>query len=389
MTSSRRCLATPGLLVALGLSLACEPPGATAPSRVPVRPDAVLNVPYPVSEPERIEGAGRKTLSEAQFVFISLGAPPDERDHALPERVASEGPMLLAHHFGPVGTHATAWQELRRLAFGRGIPPRGQAQPVPAEEVEALGLQAPASSVWLVGPDGSCRAEVGEPLVGVYDGPEDTVAVGYRLEGCSGRRWAQVGIISDGIPVDFRWVPAELSSEQILAYGSEWDDPLPTLVDPPAWSHAMTPGFDQVRVHEIPDVSPRVLQLHRAWTSEHPDRTERAWCEIEAAWSHTEGWYNGRWIDPVPWVPDATDPFLLGAFVNGEQVDAVLYDDRFDGLVVVPPGPLDDMNDASAWTQVFVPTGHYHDDELTRWGVEPARGALPLGPRCETDGDSP
>ena len=74
---------------------------------------------------------------------------------------------------------------------------------------------------------------------------------------------------------------------------------------------------------------------------------------------------------------------MLGAFVNGAQVDAMIYDDRLDGLVVVPPGPLDDMDDPQAWRQVFVPTGLYDAETLAGWGVQPARGPGPIGPPCD------
>ena len=87
--------------------------------------------------------------------------------------------------------------------------------------------------------------------------------------------------------------------------------------------------------------------------------------------------------DPVPFTAEAVGPFMLGAFVNGPQVDAVIYDDHLDALIIVPPGPLDDMDDTGAWTQVFVTTGPYDDAELDAWGVDPARGPLPVGPSCE------
>jgi hypothetical protein len=376
-----------GLVPALALVTACERGGAATPSRVPGDGSGlVLNVPYPVADGERIEGAGRAALARASFVQIALGATPDDRDHALPERFGwdGEGPLLVAHHVEPVGTALGPWQQLRRLGFGRVEPERGRAVPVEdAAAVEALGFHPPATVVWLVGPRGMCRAEVGGPVVAAYDGAEDTVMLGYQLVGCTGRQWAQIGIVSDAVPVDFHWVPAVAAPEVVLAHGRAWDDPLATLVEPPKWSRADDPRYDLLRLREIPGASPRVLQVNEAWLATLPEDHDGPWCEIDVAWSRTDGWFNGRWIDPVPFTTDAVGPFMLGAFVNGAQVDAVIYDDRLDGLVVIPPGPLDDMDDPAAWQQVFVPTGSHDPATLSAWGVEPARGPLPVGPACE------
>jgi hypothetical protein len=384
--SRARAVLVASLVSGLGLAAACDRNGAAAtPSRVPGDgADFVPGVPYPVADGERIEGAGRASLARASFVLVALGGTPDDRDHALPERIAWEGgPLLVAHHVEPLGTSLGPWQRLRRLGFGREEPVRGQAVAVDAAEVEELGFHPPAAVVWPVGPRGMCRTEVGGPVVAVYDGAEDTVMVGYQLVGCSGRQWAQIGIVSDSLPVDFRWVPATASPDVVLAHGGAWDDPLAALVDVPSWSHPGDPSFDLVRLREIPGASPRVLQAHHAWLSALPEDHAGPWCEIDVAWARTDGWYNGRWIDRVPFTPDAVGPFMLGAFVNGTQVDAVLYEDRLDGLVVIPPGPLDDVDDPAAWRQVFVPTGSHDPATLGAWGVEPARGPLPVGPACE------
>ena len=241
-------------------------------------------------------------------MFIGLGAPPDDRDHALPEHLTSVGPLLLAHHLEPVGESVRTWQALRRLAFDRVAPTPGQAAPVPAAEVEALGLTPPAAAVWLVGPRGTCRATVGDPQVGSDLGAPDTLVVGYRLDGCEGRQWAQIGIVADAIPVDFRWIPAQDAADMTFARSEAWDDPLAPLVEPPAWEHESDARFESVRLREIPGVSPRVVQVHRAWLSERPEQTERPWCEIDVAWSRADGWTNERWIDPIPGTPTRWAP---------------------------------------------------------------------------------
>ena len=380
LTMPTVALVTTAAVIASSL-LACELPGAK-PSRVPGDGSgAVLNVPYPMADPERVEGVGRQALADAQYVFISLGATPTDRDHALPERFEYEGPVLVAHHVDPGGPNARAWLPLRRLAFGRSTPPRGVAVAVDAVNVEELGLVAPAESVWLVGPRGTCRAHVGTPVIAAYDGADDTVMVGYQLEGCLGDGWAQIGIVAAAIPIDFRWVPAETTTEHITPHGGPWHDPLANVIEPPAWSSTQDPTLDIIRVREIPGAQPRVVQARYAWLAE-PDDDTRPWCEVETRWSRTDGLFNDRWIDAIPWTADAVGPYMLGAFVNGSQVDAVIYDDRFDGLVVVPPGPLDDMADADAWTQVFVPTGMFDARTLEGWGAQPARGDGPVGAPC-------
>lgn len=378
----------------VGLVPACDRSGAALPSRVPGDAGLVLGVPYPIAEGERIEGAGRVALAKASFVHIALGAPPDDRDHALPERFAwdGEGPLLVAHHIAPVGPASTTWSELRRLGFGRKPPALGRAVPVDGAEVEALGLRPPAALVWLVGPRGTCRAEVGQPVVAMVegtDGTDGTAIVAYSLGGCTGRAWAQIGIVADALPVDFRWVPAVASPDVTLAHGRAWDDPLAPLIAIPTWSHAEEPRLDLMRLREIPGASPRVLQVHLAWLAADPEAHEGPWCELDVAWARTDGWVHDTWIDAVPFSPEAVGPFMLGAFVNDTQVDAVIYDDRLDGLVVVPPGPLDDMDDPAAWRQVFVLTGSHEAASLASWGVEPARGPRPVGPACERDEPAP
>jgi hypothetical protein len=387
--------AVPVAILTLGLVAACERPGAAVPSRVPGDgAGVVLNVPYPMVDGERIEGAGRAALARASFVLVALGATPDDRDHALPERItwSGDGPLLVAHHVEPDGPTAVLWQALHRTGFRREAHERGRAVPVDVAEIEALGLRPPAAIVWLVGPRGSCRAEVGPPVLAQYPGAADTVMVGYALQGCAGREWAQIGIVAESIPVDFRWVPALASPDVVAPHDHGWEDPLAALIELPAWSYEAAPRFDLVRLREIPGASPRVLQIHHALLADLPHETdgaEGAWCDIAVAWTRTDGWYNERWIDAVPFSSDAVGPFLLGAFVNGPQVDAVLYDDRFDGLVVIPPGPLDDMDDPAAWRQVFVPTGAHDAATLAAWGVEPARGPLPVGPTCAADVPTP
>ncbi len=370
----------PSLALALLLPTSCESPSGP-PSRVPGESGLALSVPYPVAEAERIEGAGRRALGDARFVFIGGVTETDPSDHALPQMLVTEGPVLIAHHIESVGPSTSTWQRLRRLAFGR-VEPSVEAVTVPAAEVEALDLRPPTTRVWLVGPQGTCQATVGDAVIGRYRGEHEILAVGYRLEGCPQQPWAQIGIVADTIPVDFRWVPADPSVESVFPHGQSWDDPLAAVIEPPAWSHPAEPALDQVRMREIPGASPRVIQLQHAWLASPPDDPERPWCEIDVAWSRADGWYNERWLDPIPWDPDAVGPFMLGAFLNGEQVDAVIYDDRFDGLVVVPPGPLDDMDDPESWRQVFVPTGRHAEDTLAQWGIQPARGPAPVGPAC-------
>lgn len=375
------CLAMAGL--GLGLGSACErpgsAPGSSPPGRVPVGSDAaMLDVPYPIGEPERIEGAGRRALVDARFAFVSRGGIDETGLHALPERVASEGPLLIAHH---VLADQRAWVELRRLAFGRVDAPAGQAVEVDEAELVELSLVRPADALWLVGPRGTCRARVTTPVVSAIEGL-DALVVAYRLEDCPGHAWAQIGIIADAIPVDFRWVPARSAEELVVPYG-ELDESIAPVLPAPAWSSPEPPRFELLQMREVPDAEPRVIQAHRSWLSAVPEEGSSTWCQVEAASTRLDGWFNGRWLDAIPWVPDAEGPYMLGAFVNGTQVDAVIYDDRFDGLVVVPPGPLDDVDDAKAWTQTFVPTGPYRESELGAWGIRPERGMRPLGARCE------
>lgn len=279
-------------LLLLVLVAACERPGSAIPGRVPGGGLGVVpNVPYPMADGERIEGVGRAALAEASFVLIALGSTPEDRDHGLPERIVWDGddPLVVAHHIEQDGPAGSTWQQLRRLGFGGDEPEPGRAVRVEGPQVEALGLRPPAAIVWLVGPRGSCRAEVGQPVVAAYEGTGATMMVGYTLRGCSGREWAQIGIVADAIPIDFRWVPATASPEVVVPVGRGWDDPIAELLEAPPWSRETPPSFELARVREIVGASPRVLQIHHALLDQRPDQDDPAWCDVGVAWSRSDG----------------------------------------------------------------------------------------------------
>lgn len=351
-------------------------PAPTKPERAPHR-GPMLNVPYPIAEAERVEGIGRAALRDAKFVYLDLAEAKPSEQIAPPRGLDANGPVVVSHH---VERGHPAFWALWRLPFegpGHTVP-----LPLSADEIAEFGLSAPAPTIWVVGRRGSCRGTTTAPVAQRDPSGRERVTVGYRLEGCNGSAWAPIGIVASALPIDFRWAPAATVVDESVIPGQGWKHPLAEHIEWPRWAEGSDPALNLVRVREIPEADPRVVQLRIASLDALPSGDERPWCDRTVAWSLVDGWYNERWIDPIVWHREAIAPYLLGAFVNGTQVDAVIYDDALDGLVVIPPGPLDELDDPDAWTQVFVASGQHDDEALASWAQQSIDGGLPPGPAC-------
>jgi hypothetical protein len=72
------------------------------------------------------------------------------------------------------------------------------------------GVDAPPSTAWLVGPDGTCEADVDRNTtrLEVFEDFETEVAFSFDLTGCTGTAWAPVAIVAGTPAPGLRWYPA-------------------------------------------------------------------------------------------------------------------------------------------------------------------------------------
>lgn len=72
-------------------------------------------------------------------------------------------------------------------------------------------VEPPPSTVWLVGPDGVCEADVQATTarLDLYEGGETEAAVLFALSGCAGMAWAPLAIVTGTPTPELRWFPAK------------------------------------------------------------------------------------------------------------------------------------------------------------------------------------
>lgn len=82
--------------------------------------------------------------------------------------------------------------------------------PVARLAAAAPSVEVPPASVWLLGPDGACKARVeqGTARLDLHEGgPDYQVSVSFALSGCAGTAWAPVAIAGDVPAPGLRWFP--------------------------------------------------------------------------------------------------------------------------------------------------------------------------------------
>ncbi|MBL4683440.1 MAG: hypothetical protein JKY37_02530 [Nannocystaceae bacterium] len=388
------------------LLVSCNPRGTTRPRSGGVHNIAGLGIPYPIGEPETIEGWSRAALSRATFAVVMRTDDPGP----FADRGTGPGPVMVGEQVHEAETQA--FDALLSHAFEGRRPRLGSAVVATARDLAKLGYWPPAPSVFLVGPDSNCRAEVGAPTIGYYRTEADILQIDWALEGCDvDTAWGPVAVVTDRFPEDTVWVPAELGLDARYSDGERWRGPLASAIEPPNWSANVDAEFEIVRVLQIPDTHPTVVQVYDSLV--RPDETDEARQRLAAAGldpacadTHAteiaHGFWNGNALDlfapgqAPPGAPsggleggefeaptdEQVEPHLLGAFVRGEQIDGLVYDQRLDALVVIPPAPT--MQGNSAWVRTTLPAGIHSDYARASWGYLPTSDASPIGDPCES-----
>ncbi|MEM6992657.1 MAG: hypothetical protein AAF721_19240 [Myxococcota bacterium] len=381
----------------LGGALSCNPTGATTTPGRSGRgnPPIGLGIPYPVGEPETVEGWSRAALARASFAVV-MGTGGDE---AFDRRVAGSGPVVVGQHIRETDDDGRPFDALLRRAF-RGKRPRAPASvAIEPQRLAELGILPPAPSIFVVGPTSNCRASVGAPTVGYYRADQDILEVDWALDGCDeGVAWAPIGVIANRLPEDTVWVAAELGLDAQFEATTGWQGPLAAALEPPSWEEESEAALEVVRVLQIPGVSPTVLQVYDSLVEIADAEAERERlaaagldpaCVDQHATEIAHGFWNGNaWEAFAPGrngdgsAPgQEREPHLLGAFVRGEQIDALVYDQRLDALVVIPPAPT--MQGDSDWVRTTLPAAIHTAYSRASWGYLPTSDPSPLGEPCE------
>lgn len=351
---------TLAVVAATTAGMACDVPK----HRAAVSPGTIAGVPYVDGDPLPTPPP-RAALASAQWVVIATDDP------ALPSSVVKPTPAMLSHfietHGGTIDVRTVT--KLRRLAFGRVAPPP-EAVEVDREALAELGFSPPAERVWLLGPDGPCHARVTTPMVGRYEGPGEVLELSWQLEGCPPAPWAPVGALTETLVPDLAWAPSRVVVDTGLDPAQSWGHPLRNWVDTPSWT-GEPPTAHRVIVHDVPDAWPTPVTIWYGYLRSDPDAPDDP-CRTTESLAATHGWWNGRALKRFDAVPKPHGwPRLLGALLQDEATEALVYADGLDLAIAIPPTPPPPAPENApmetqdfewgpdVWTRVALRTGHY------------------------------
>jgi hypothetical protein len=176
-----------------------------------------------------------------RFAFVTLG-----KRAGFYEMVDKHGPALIEHVWfedlwpevlnrtieAAFGTHEQRWEwDDVNSVDGRSVQ-------LDRAGLAELGLEAPSELLWLIGPDGPCRADFGDPVLSLYTWGLDAVELSWRLSlrgdrpGCvleNPQQWSQIAVFADSLPADLRYVEIE-QGEHWQVEPSSWASPYAGVV---------------------------------------------------------------------------------------------------------------------------------------------------------------
>ena len=304
-----RRLAVVGLLVS-----GCDRTGTVTPQigEASTKPPETGPAAIIVSPP------ARQALAGGTAWLVDDGVTP------LGTGVRKSGPALVVHFVDDA--RPILYNRLHRLAYHGRTAKFGRAFPVDGEDLEELGLEPPAASIWMFGPLGPCSATVGEPSLGRPSADVRVFEVSYALEGCGLEgRWAPFASTAVAMPKGVTWQDATTSEDTPFDDAQAWDHPLAAFADWPEQGSSFVAHARWV------DAQPRPAQALVSAVSEG--------CGSQQHRS-TSGWWGEEDFEAwdLPWLQTDDPPLLVGAVAWGGETAALVFDDGLDGVVAVVPG---------------------------------------------------
>lgn len=338
--------------IALGLVLAaCRP----TPQRTPTTTPTISATLPPTTRAPWVGLAG------ASYAFVDTGA---WEFGGLADR---KGTWLLWTLATPEMDDDGGWTLGPSL---HGSEEETTALSVSREQLRQLGNVSEAPErVWLVGSQGVCEATLStQAQADHYIIGFETVEIAFALRDCDGPDWAPVAIVGVQPPEDLRWVTPTTTFD---IDGQPSGDATPALVDAVRSEVDQLQAADDPRsatlyghVRELVGTTPRVAETFSGveWEDEPVEDDEALSCGTDATWSLMGGVVVDASL--VPWKTPKdfgglAEHDLLGAFVRGERVHAVVFAEGLD-LVVFTPTAETLMR--GHWSGL--PTGEYHDEDI-------------------------
>jgi hypothetical protein len=351
---------TRALLAALVLLAGCEPGTVGLIGTAARKSKSPLDVPYIVGDPVPNPPV-RAAFARAPWLAISTS------------------PLSVTGHFVDAAQNNVIHDVIRREVWGLKRP-KLAFEPIDPAELEALQLMPPATHVWLFGSEGPCKATVGAPSVAGHPTVSTVIVVQYALEGCPEAAWAPVGSLADSLPPDVRWVAAEQVAEDRLVADSEWDHPFaPATTWPAAPERVADETLVVARAVRGLDPLPGQTIATSIWRNAGDECLDQESTAVGHLLLRTSG---AEAQTPLPEVETVVE--LLGAVAQGESAEAIVFGDRIDLFVAVPPASPEDRPDLppevdrgpATWTASTIESG-------PRTEVELADAEYRVTPRCE------
>jgi hypothetical protein len=338
------------------VGLGCTSPAALVPATGEVDPPGGIELDDDSlgTEPE-VEPLLAESALTWKFAFVRLGKMKTFRfgrkRGGFVETIEQGGPALLVDIWylfnGRIPTNFPPTFDLDAIFGTREQRERAdEAQLVVLDPAE-YGLSAPDMPLWLIGPEGPCRARLGKPMLGRHNWTEtpEVVELSWQLilddprSGCElhdPEQWSQIAVFAESLPSGLRFVVAEQRADGRVELES-WSSPFAELVrQAVANSEAASTGrVDEVWVREVIVPGTDFIELNVAIIRREHDPCED-WQEnrvLVGRWQ--EGKLESVLGDLESWERDNSN--LHGAVMLDEQIAWTIHDKyRVNPIVHVP-----------------------------------------------------